>query len=110
MFMTQCAHAATAIDDKKMVGSFSAPRSHPDLSYRNLAITQMVHLIQGRHGIYYCANWCAPGNGHDLSFLSGVVAACSVGADYPFEQNAGAKKDFYGMRQFMGLFETHPIG
>ena len=103
MYMSQCLHAHRSIDEAKVVGSFSAPRSHPDLSYRNLAITQMMHLVQGRHGIYYCGNWCGPGNGHDLSFLGGVVAACAVGADYPFEQNAGAKKDFAGMRQFMGF-------
>lgn len=103
MFMTQCHHAHRSIDEAKVVGSFSAPRSHPDLSYRNLAITQMMHLVQGRHGVFFCGNWCSPGNGHDLSFLGGVVVACAIGADYPYEHNAGAKKDYMGMRQFMGL-------
>lgn len=117
MFMTQSIRPETeellAESPDKLRGTFSAPRSHPDMSIKNMAITQMLHLIQGRRGIYYCSNYTAPGNGHDLAFLSGVVVAHAIGAEYPFTQDgelAGhkvaakdARRDFNNMRNFMGL-------
>ena len=85
----------------------------------------MMNLVQGRKGIFYCGNYaspggliawrpgfrllahplstCLPGNGHDLSFLGGVVIACAIGADYPFEGDAPARRDFVDMRKFMGM-------
>ena len=67
MFMSQClkgrngdhlADSAEDVNDRiaadKVVGQFNAPRGHPDLSIRNMAVTQMLHLIQGRRGVYYC--------------------------------------------------------
>jgi len=68
-----------------------------------MAITQMMHLIQGRHGIYYCSNWTAPGNGHDLSFLSGVAVATEIGASYPFPHDKASERDWKMMRKFMGF-------
>ena len=44
----------------------------------------MIQLVQGRRGVYFCSNWTAPGNGHDLSCVSGLVVAGAIGAPYPF--------------------------
>jgi hypothetical protein len=103
MYMTQCPHQHRDIDPSKTVYSFSAPRSHPDMCYRNLGITQMLHLIQGKRGIYFCSNYAVPGNGHDLSFTGGVAVAAAIGADYPFEDEPDAKRDFQLLRKFMNI-------
>jgi hypothetical protein len=104
MYMSQCLHEHRDIDPSKTVYSFSAPRSHPDMCYRNLGITQMLHLIQGKRGIYFCSNYAVPGNGHDLSFTGGVAIAAAIGADYPFEGEPAAERDFRLLSQFMNVF------
>lgn len=70
----------------------------------NLMVTQLLRLIQGRRGVYYCCNYTTPGNGHDLSLLSGFCAAHAVGASYPFPGNVEAEKDFHRLRNLMGLW------
>lgn len=102
MFMSQCLHKDRSIDPDKTLKTFSAPRGHPDLSHRNGMITQFMNLIQGRRGIYYCSNWVAPGNGHDLSCVSGLVVAHAIGAAYPFDDQ-DAHQDFQAARHFMGV-------
>lgn len=102
MFMTQCLHAGREIDANRMVSSFSAPRGHPDLSTNNMIVTQMLHLVQGRRGVYYCSNWTSPGNGHDLACTSGLVAASAIGAAYPLKCEE-AKRDHRDCRRFMWL-------
>ena len=62
-----------------------------------------LRTIQGRQGVYYCSNWTTPGNTHDMSLLSGIVCAHAIGAAYPFEGNAEAKKDFQRLRSLMGI-------
>ena len=59
--------------------------------------------MQGRNGVYYCANWTTPGNCHDMSLVSGMVAAHAIGADYPFAGNVEAEKDFNRLRGLMGM-------
>ena len=103
MFMSQCMHKDVEIDADQTVRTFSAPRSHPDLSVPNLIITQMLRLVQGKKGRYFCSNYAAPGNGHDLSFLSGLAVAGAMGAKYPFPKNKAALQDFDHMRLFMGV-------
>jgi len=103
MFMSQCMHEGVEIDEAKINKTFSAPRSHPDLSTSNLAITQMLRLVQGRKGRYFCSNYVAPGNGHDLSLLSGMAVAGAIGAEYPFPENQSAWQDFEWMKMFMGV-------
>eukprot|EP00927_Polykrikos_kofoidii_P078647 TRINITY_DN75454_c0_g1_i1.p1 TRINITY_DN75454_c0_g1~~TRINITY_DN75454_c0_g1_i1.p1 ORF type:complete len:818 (-),score=84.54 TRINITY_DN75454_c0_g1_i1:67-2520(-) len=100
MFMTQCQHAGREIDSERTVSNFSAPRSHPNLSYTNLVVTQMLHLVQGRRGAWYCSNWTAPGNGHDLACSSGIAVASAIGASYPFP-NPDAWQDNKDCRRFM---------
>jgi hypothetical protein len=38
-----------------------------------------------------------------MSLLSGIVCAHAIGAEYPFEGNAEAKKDFGRLRDLMGI-------
>eukprot|EP01047_Picozoa_sp_COSAG01_P038092 COSAG01_NODE_3069_length_6640_cov_2.893441_8_plen_162_part_00 len=49
-----------------------------------------------------------PGNGHDLSLLSGLVAAHCIGAPYPFASYYAAARDFELLRSIMvgGLLLT----
>eukprot|EP01065_Artemidia_motanka_P029691 TRINITY_DN35781_c0_g1_i1.p1 TRINITY_DN35781_c0_g1~~TRINITY_DN35781_c0_g1_i1.p1 ORF type:complete len:737 (+),score=243.06 TRINITY_DN35781_c0_g1_i1:90-2300(+) len=84
-------------------GTTSHARAHPDLTTMNLMITQMLPMIQGRRGVYYCCNYTTPANGHDLSLLSGFSAAWSAGARYPFPANVEAEADFKRMKGLMGL-------
>ena len=78
-------------------------RAHPLQSAWNVMTVLALRLIQGRQGIYYCSNWTTPANTHDMSLLSGIVCAHACGAQYPFEGNADAKKDFYRLRSLMGV-------
>lgn len=76
-------------------------QAHPHLSARNLARALLLRRLQGRRGIWYCSNWTTPGNGHDLSLLSGLVVADAVGAPYPFDDAPAAKRDFEALRGLM---------
>ena len=49
--------------------------SHPSFSTRNLLIAFALRWVQGRGGVYYCGSYTTPGNGHDLSLLSGLCVA-----------------------------------
>eukprot|EP00930_Biecheleria_cincta_P055267 TRINITY_DN41603_c0_g1_i1.p1 TRINITY_DN41603_c0_g1~~TRINITY_DN41603_c0_g1_i1.p1 ORF type:complete len:810 (-),score=84.18 TRINITY_DN41603_c0_g1_i1:35-2269(-) len=102
MFMTQSPHERFDVDAAAIRGSFSAPKSHPDLSITNMAITQMLHLVQGRRGAYYCSNWTSPGNGHDLACTSGLAVASVIGAEYPLT-DPEARRDMRDCRRFMGI-------
>ena len=98
MFMTQCEHPKRSLD--KVISTFSAPRGHPALCFRNMMLTQLMPYVQGRRGVYFCSNWVTAGNGHDLSLLAGMACATAVGADYPFE-DADAAWDHSCLSGFM---------
>jgi predicted NAD/FAD-binding protein len=100
MFMTQCPHTHRDFDPNSIRGAFTAPRSHPNLSQINMMITQFLHLVQGRRGIYYCSNWTSPGNGHDLACTSGLAVASAIGAEYPLGCTE-ARRDHRDCRRFM---------
>ncbi|KAL6042701.1 putative NAD-binding protein [Balamuthia mandrillaris] len=85
------------------VGTVSNLRAHPHLSTRNLALALLLRFIQGRNGVFYCGSFATPGNGHDLSFLSGLVVAHALGAPYPFPHNKPAQVDFEKLRKLMGF-------
>jgi len=77
---------------------------HPThtVSLRNLLIMSTVRYLQGKNGMYYCGTFTTPEGGHDLSFMSGLVAAHAVGAAYPFpEENREAVADFLLMQKMM---------
>ena len=58
---------------------------------------------QGRGGVFYCSSFATPGNGHDLSLLSGLVVARALGAPYPFKEDRAASYDFECLCSYMGL-------
>ena len=62
----------------------------------------LMRFLQGRGGVYYCSSFTTPEGGHDLSFLSGLVAARSVGAEYPFPLDGSpAVADYHLMQRMM---------
>eukprot|EP00560_Eucampia_antarctica_P005963 CAMPEP_0197824904 /NCGR_PEP_ID=MMETSP1437-20131217/2093_1 /TAXON_ID=49252 ORGANISM="Eucampia antarctica, Strain CCMP1452" /NCGR_SAMPLE_ID=MMETSP1437 /ASSEMBLY_ACC=CAM_ASM_001096 /LENGTH=759 /DNA_ID=CAMNT_0043424709 /DNA_START=118 /DNA_END=2397 /DNA_ORIENTATION=- len=91
------------IDPELVRGTGNHARAHPLYSGWNVAAQLSLRLVQGKNGIYYCSNWTTPGNCHDMSLLSGIVCAHAVGAKYPFEKNVEAKKDFFRLRDWMGV-------
>ncbi len=77
---------------------------HPThtMSLRNMIIMSMIRFLQGKDGIHYCGTFTTPEGGHDLSFMSGLVAAHAIGAPYPFSQdNSDAVADFQQMQRMM---------
>jgi predicted NAD/FAD-binding protein len=81
--------------------TISNRRAHPDLSAGNLGRAFLLRHLQGRGSLYYAGSFTTPGNGHDLSLLSGLVVANAVGAPYPFEHDPRARSDFERLRRFM---------
>jgi hypothetical protein len=82
------------IDEKKIYGKVDNRRAHPNLSFRNQAISLLIRLVQGENGMYFCGNSVTPANGHDLSLISGFAVAELIGAKYPFDDNASALRDY----------------
>ena len=92
-----------SIDPSLVRATANHARAHPLYSGWNVAAMLSLRLVQGKDGIYYCSNWTTPGNCHDMSLLSGIVCAHAIGAKYPFEKYKEAKKDFYRLRDLMGI-------
>jgi predicted NAD/FAD-binding protein len=89
-----------AID--KVQKRIELPHPTHEMSLRNLIIMSMMRFLQGKDGMYYCGTFTTPEGGHDLSFMSGLVAARSIGAPYPFTQdNPHAVADFNQMQRMM---------
>jgi len=103
MLISHALGEGKSIDEKLVVGTANHARAHPLYSGWNVMAMLSLRLVQGRDGIYYCSNWTTPGNCHDMSFLSGLACAHAIGARYPFEENGEAKKDFYRLRDLMGI-------
>jgi hypothetical protein len=76
-------------------------RAHPDMRASNLARALLYRFLQGKDGLYYCGSAATPGNGHDLSLLSGLVVAAEIGAGYPFGDDPQARADFGRLRRIM---------
>jgi len=77
---------------------------HPThtMSLRNLTIMSVMRFVQGKDRIHYCGTFTTPEGGHDLSFMSGLVAAHAIGAPYPFsKENQSAVADFRQMQKLM---------
>ena len=78
--------------------------NHPHLTTVILGAQYLLRYIQGRNGVYFCGSLATPGNGHDLSFCSGMAVACAIGAKYPFEkENKKCVDDFVLLKSLMGL-------
>jgi predicted NAD/FAD-binding protein len=83
------------------VRSFSNRGAHPALSIGNLIAARALSRLQGRRHLHYCGSYTTPGNGHDLSLLSGLVVAEALGAGYPFAGDSRAAADFSLLRAMM---------
>lgn len=90
---------------KAVQRTISNEMAHPCLSRANLARAWALKATQGRTSTYWCGSFATPGNGHDLSLLSGLVIAKAIGADYPFADAPAARADFARLSRFM-LGET----
>ena len=87
--------------------------AHPQLDLPNMLRSQALTMLQGRCNAFYCGNYATPGNGHDLSLLSGVVIAdevarliapsAAVGASYPFGSDVAKKGAFEDFHRLHGL-------
>eukprot|EP00039_Didymoeca_costata_P004891 m.76870 g.76870 ORF g.76870 m.76870 type:complete len:746 (-) comp12588_c0_seq1:125-2362(-) len=91
------------IESELVRGTGNHARAHPLYSGWNIITMLSMRLVQGRRGVYFCSNWTTPGNCHDMSLLSGIVCAHAIGAEYPFEGNDAAKRDFERLRSLMGI-------
>jgi len=103
MLISHALGEGKSIDENLIVGTANHARAHPLYSGWNVMAMLSLRLVQGKNGIYYCSNWTTPGNCHDMSFLSGLACAHAIGAKYPFEEDKEAKKDFYRLRDLMGI-------
>jgi predicted NAD/FAD-binding protein len=81
--------------------TLSNAMAHPCLSRANLARAWLLRAIQGHASTYWCGSYATPGNGHDLSLLSGLVVANALGAEYPFARTPAALADFQRLSSFM---------
>jgi predicted NAD/FAD-binding protein len=82
-------------------GSVDNRHAHPELSFGNLTRAILHRFLQGKDGIHYCGGLATPGNGHDLSLLSGLVVAEQIGAPHPFADDPDARADFERLRRIM---------
>jgi len=86
----------------KVQGRIDLPRANHTLCLRNLIIMSAMRFLQGKNDIYYCGTFTTPEGGHDLSFMSGLVAARAIGAPYPLRgNNPEAVADFHQMQRMM---------
>jgi len=79
-------------------------QAHPCLTKFHLMASALFWpMFQGsRQGtVFFCGSTITPGNGHDLSFLSGLVAAAECGAEFPYAGNERALGDFFKLRKMM---------
>lgn len=60
------------------VGNIINYRAHPEVNFTNMIISQCFRMLQGRMGCYYASSITTTCTGHDLSLLSGFVAASYI--------------------------------
>jgi hypothetical protein len=87
----------------------TARDAHPCLTFFQLIASNTIWpILQGtRSGqAWFCGSAITPGNGHDLSLLSGFVAAARLGAPYPFPGNSKGAEDYERLDNMMmgGIF------
>ncbi len=93
-------------NSKKAIGEvhkrIELPHPTHTVSLRNLIIMSLMKFLQGKGDIHYCGTFTTPEGGHDLSFMSGLVAASAIGAPYPFAgKSPNAVADFNQMQRMM---------
>ena len=87
---------------EKVQKRIDLPHPTHSVSLKNLIIMSTMRYLQGRDGLHYCGTFTTPEGGHDLSFMSGLVVAHAIGADYPFSiDHTDAVADFEQMQKMM---------
>jgi len=87
---------------EKVQKRIELPHPTHSVSLQNLIIMSSMRYLQGRDGVHYCGTFTTPEGGHDLSFMSGLVVAHAIGADYPFSiDHTDAVADFKQMQKMM---------
>lgn len=93
------------LKDKECEWTSTSREAHPSLTTWHLFSSQMLWpKLQGTRNksTYFCGSAVTPGNGHDLSLLSGIIAATELGAEYPFAtEDKKAERDFELLRKMM---------
>jgi predicted NAD/FAD-binding protein len=74
----------------------------PKLRPVDMLVKTQLKSIQGRRGIYFCGTDTSF-TGHEGAIVSGLVAACHLGAEYPFPEDLPAQVQFNLIKQIMGL-------
>jgi predicted NAD/FAD-binding protein len=101
-----CAKRLQDISDEDYERDITYREAHPCLDQTNMMASMFVYKnLQGicNNTVYFCGSSVTPGNGHDLSLLSGFVVAKKLGADYPFSHNKAASADLHALQDMMGL-------
>jgi hypothetical protein len=92
------------LDGCKIERPVTSFEGHPCLTKFHLMASALFWpMLQGsREGsVYFCGSSITPGNGHDLSYLSGLVAAGQIGAEFPYEHHEAAAADYQKLRGMM---------
>ena len=96
-----CREKLTGHKIERPVTSFEG---HPCLTKFHLMASALFWpMLQGsREGtVYFCGSTVTPGNGHDLSYLSGLVAAGACGAAFPYQEHRHAAADYDKLKGMM---------
>jgi hypothetical protein len=104
-----CAERLKDIPDEHYEKDVVMREAHPQLSTRNMFASYFIwQHLQGACGgtLFFTGSFITPGNGHDLSLLSGFVVARHLGAAYPFPGDTAAVSDFETLQRMMGLTEA----
>eukprot|EP01127_Copromyxa_protea_P001532 TRINITY_DN11507_c0_g1_i1.p1 TRINITY_DN11507_c0_g1~~TRINITY_DN11507_c0_g1_i1.p1 ORF type:complete len:531 (+),score=104.78 TRINITY_DN11507_c0_g1_i1:77-1669(+) len=92
------------IDPAKIVQTIDNVGRVPAFTFVNHAISKGISFIQGHKHTYHCGSATTPGDCHDFSFVSGLVAAYAIDhTSYPYSDDPQCKGDFDNMRGWMGI-------
>ena len=92
-----------ALKDAELERNVTSEEAHPCLTRWQLFATAMLwpRCQGGRRGAgagngcaYFCGSAITPGNGHDLSFLSGICVTAKLGCTHPFPEDLNSWTDF----------------
>ncbi|KAL8569686.1 hypothetical protein ACOMHN_005803 [Nucella lapillus] len=78
-------------EDKVLLRRWWRQFSH---TWRHFAFTvPFMRYLQGTQNTYYCGSYTLI-NTHEIAVISGMAAACRLGAEYPFGQDELARRQF----------------
>jgi hypothetical protein len=93
-----------ALRDAAFERNVTSEEAHPCLTRWQLFATAMLWpRCQGSRQkcAYFCGSAITPGNGHDLSFLSGICVTAKLGCTHPFSQDLNCQTDFERLNRIL---------